>query len=191
MVHQVSLNGIQGVQSSGNSAVAGASGEYLNSIFGGTNSSTSSTFNSSMKAQIKSQAQELIKKSKNLKTKDAEGNEKTNKTVKKSIDKKMKALKEQAELAGVDLSDTFAELSENMSTKERKTLSKNLGVKIPNRKNDTSSTTSTSQASQSSQQYGSFGNITTTNTNSGQAQTNTNFFSLLQNQSKNIFAAEV
>ena len=32
MVNQVSLNGIQGIQSSGNSAVSGGSSEYLNSI---------------------------------------------------------------------------------------------------------------------------------------------------------------
>lgn len=187
MVNQVSLNGIQGIQSSGNSAVSGGSSEYLNSIFGGaTSNSTNSSFDSGMKAQIKSQAQELIKKSKNLKTKDAEGNEKTNKSVKKSIDKRMKALKEQAELAGVDLSDTFAQLSENMTTKERKTLSKNLGVKIPNRASDSSSATT-----QTANTSASFGNMTS---NVGQTQnqtnTNNNFFSLLQNQTKNFFMQE-
>lgn len=189
MVNQVSLNGIQGIQSSGNSAVSGGSSEYLNSIFGGeSQASSTSAFNSTMKAQIKEQAQTLIKKSKQLKTKDADGNEKTNKAVKKSIDKQMKALKEQAEMAGVDLSNTFAELSENMTTKERKTLSKNLGVKIPNRTKEAETTSNT----QTAQQLGSFGNITT-NSNAEQTKTtntNNNFFSFLQNQSKNFFMTE-
>ena len=189
MVNQVSLNGIQGIKSSGNSAVSGGSSEYLNSIFGGeSQASSTSSFNSTMKAQIKEQAQTLIKKSKQLKTKDADGNEKTNKAVKKSIDKQMKALKEQAEMAGVDLSNTFAELSENMTTNERKTLSKNLGVKIPNRTKEAETTSNT----QTAQQLGSFGNITT-NSNAEQTKTtntNNNFFSFLQNQSKNFFMTE-
>ena len=86
----------------------------------------------------------------------------------------MKALKEQAEMAGVDLSNTFAELSENMTTKERKTLSKNLGVKIPNRTKEAETTSNT----QTAQQLGSFGNITT-NSNAEQTKTtntNNNFF---------------
>ena len=58
MVNQVSLNGVQGIQSSGNSAVSGGSSEYLNSIFGGeSQASSTSSFNSTMKAQIKEQAQ--------------------------------------------------------------------------------------------------------------------------------------
>lgn len=187
MVNQVSLNGIQGIQSSGNSAVSGSSSEYLNSIFGGESQTNSAnSFNSTMKAQIKEQAQTLIKKSKRLKTKDADGNEKTNKAVKKSIDKQMKALKEQAEMAGVDLSNTFAELSENMTTKERKALSKNLGVKIPNRTTEVETASNT----QTAQQLGSFGNITTNSQQTKTTNTNNNFFSLIQNQSKNFFMTE-
>ena len=64
------------------------------------------------KSQIKTKAQELIRRSKNLKTKDEDGNEKTNTTLKKSLDKQMKMLKEQAEAAGIDLDEIFTEIAE-------------------------------------------------------------------------------
>ena len=71
-------------------------GDGTNSLFGddiigGTEDSYTSD---AMKSQIKAKAQELIRRSKNLKTKDEDGNEKTNTTLKKSLDKQMKMLKE-------------------------------------------------------------------------------------------------
>ena len=73
-------------------------GDGTNSLFGddiigGTEDSYTSD---AMKSQIKAKAQELVRKTKNLKTRDADGNEKTNPNIRKSLDKQMKMLKEQA-----------------------------------------------------------------------------------------------
>lgn len=113
-------------------------------LIGGTEDSYVSD---AMKSQIKAKAQELIKRSKNLKTTDAEGNETTNANLKKNLDKQMKMLKEQAEAAGIDLNEVFSEIAEEskMTRKQRKELQKNLKVSLKKKSaSESSSDSSTS-----------------------------------------------
>ena len=137
-------------------------GDGTNSLFGddiigGTEDSYTSD---AMKSQIKAKAQELVRKTKNLKTRDADGNEKTNPNVRKSLDKQMKMLKEQAEAAGIDLNEIFSEIAEEskMTRKQRKELQKNLKVSIK-KKSDTTSSSTVSDSSQNKVNPFGFGKL--------------------------------
>lgn len=129
---------------------------FGNDLIGGTEDSYVSD---AVKTQIKAKAQELIKKSRNLKTVDAEGNEKTNANLKKNLDKQMKMLKEQAEAAGIDLNDVFSEIADesNMTRKQRKELQKNLKVSI--KKKSASETSSSDTSSKTKLNPFKFGNL--------------------------------
>ena len=116
---------------------------FGNDLIGGTEDTYTSD---TMKTQLKTKAQALVSLSKKLKTKDADGNEKTSPTVKKSIEKQMKMLKEQAEAAGIDLNEIFAEIADesHMTRKQRKELQSNLKVSIPKKSGSTEISSNTS-----------------------------------------------
>ena len=146
----------------------GTNSLFGDDIIGGTEDSYTSD---AMKSQIKAKAQELVRKTKNLKTRDADGNEKTNPNVRKSLDKQMKMLKEQAEAAGIDLNEIFSEIAEEskMTRKQRKELQKNLKVTI-SKKSTSESSTDTSSSTNKVNPFkfgnlsGNIGGITNTGT---------------------------
>ena len=135
---------------------------FGNDLIGGTEDTYTSD---AMKTQLKTKAQSLVSLSKKLKTKDADGNEKTSPTVKKSIEKQMKLLKEQAEAAGVDLNEIFAEIADesHMTRKQRKELQSNLKVSIPKKSGSTEVSSDTSSSNNKLNPFGistgGFGNL--------------------------------
>ena len=138
-------------------ANSGANSLFGDDIIGGTEDSYVSEMS---KSQIKAKAQELVRKTKNLKTRDADGNEKTNPNVRKSLDKQMKMLKEQAEAAGIDLNEIFSEIAEEskMTRKQRKELQKNLKVSLK-KKSGSESSTDTSASTTNKFNPFKFGNM--------------------------------
>lgn len=135
---------------------------FGNDLIGGTEDTYTSD---AMKTQLKTKAQSLVSLSKKLKTKDADGNEKTSPTVKKSIEKQMKMLKEQAEAAGIDLNEIFAEIADetHMTRKQRKELQSNLKVSIPKKSGSTETSSNTSSSNKKLNPFGmsngGFGNL--------------------------------
>ena len=122
---------------------------FGDNLIGGAEDSYTSD---AVKSQLKLQGQELVKLSRSL---NAVSSDETGgaDALKKTISTKMKALKEQAENAGVNLNEMFSEIAEemNLSRKDQKAISKNLKVKIS--KSDKSS----SQASSQVNPFGSSG----------------------------------
>lgn len=135
---------------------------FGNDLIGGTEDTYTSD---TMKTQLKTKAQALVSLSKKLKTKDADGNEKTSPTVKKSIEKQMKMLKEQAEAAGIDLNAIFAEIADesHMTRKQRKELQSNLKVSIPKKSGSAEVSSNTSSSNKKLNPFGlskgGFGNL--------------------------------
>ena len=135
---------------------------FGNDLIGGTEDTYTSD---TMKTQLKTKAQALVSLSKKLKTKDADGNEKTSPTIKKSIEKQMKMLKEQAEAAGIDLNEIFAEIADesHMTRKQRKEIQSNLKVSIPKKSSSREVSSNTSSSNKNLNPFGlskgSFGNL--------------------------------
>lgn len=101
---------------------------FGDNLIGGVEDSYTSD---AVKNQLKIQAQDLVKLARRMNSASAEesgGSE----ALKKSLNTKLKAIKEQAEAAGVDLNALFSEISEemNLSRKDQKAISKTLKVKI-------------------------------------------------------------
>ncbi len=103
------------------------------------------------KQQLKIQAQNLISLAKKINaSQNSEDGSDCSATLKKSLNTKLKALKEQAEVAGINLNELFSEISDEMkmSKKDQKLISKTLKVKIAKKdvatevKNDTVSSQS-------------------------------------------------
>lgn len=97
-------------------------------MIGGAEDTYTSDF---FKNQIKTKALDLLAQSKKVR-KDSEGN--VDKASQKTLNKRIKDLKEQAEKAGVDLSEIFSEIvnDSNMTRKQIKHIQKTFGVSISN-----------------------------------------------------------
>ncbi|MBR1908498.1 hypothetical protein IJ818_06145, partial [bacterium] len=151
-INSISVRGVNLPQSLGTSQAGSADGNggllFGDDLIGGTEDTYTSD---TVKEQIKTQAQELIKLAKRMNAGSSDGSEGSegSSALKKSLNTKLKALKEQAEAAGIDLNALFSEISEetNMSRKDQKLISKTLKVKI-SKKTDASSESSSSAMAQ-------------------------------------------
>ena len=157
-INSISVRGVNLPQSLGTSQAGSADGNggllFGDDLIGGTEDTYTSD---TVKEQIKTQAQELIKLAKRMNAAGSDGSEGSegSSALKKSLNTKLKALKEQAEAAGIDLNALFSEISEetNMSRKDQKLISKTLKVKI-SKKTDASSESSSSAMAQQSNPFG-------------------------------------
>lgn len=151
-ISTTSLNLPQMTGVSQTEGAAGCGSLFGDNIIGGAEDSYTSD---GMKSQLKLQAQNLVKLAKRINSSNSEGTE-GSESLKKSLDKKLKALKEQAENAGVDLNALFSEIAQemNLSRKDQKMLGKTLKVKI-SKKTDTSSETSGSSVMSQPNPFGS------------------------------------
>ena len=157
-INSISVRGVNLPQSLGTSQAGSADGNggllFGDDLIGGTEDTYTSD---TVKEQIKTQAQELIKLAKRMNAGSSDGSEGSegSSALKKSLNTKLKALKEQAEAAGIDLNALFSEISEetNMSRKDQKLISKTLKVKI-SKKTDASSESSSSAMAQQSNPFG-------------------------------------
>lgn len=101
---------------------------FGDNLIGGAEDSFTSD---AVKGQLKIQAQELVKLARKMNSVSSEESGGSD-ALKKSISTKMKALKEQAENAKVNLDELFSEIASemNLNRKDQKALSKTLKVKI-------------------------------------------------------------
>lgn len=115
---QLQANGAKKVQ---------ASGEFGNIFGDDLIGGAEDTFgdNDAVKSQLKTQARELVAMAKRMSAESEKGS-----TLKKTIQNKMKALKEAAEAAEINLNEIFSEIAENMSRTDMKKVSKTLGIKL-------------------------------------------------------------
>ncbi|MBR1908094.1 hypothetical protein IJ818_04070 [bacterium] len=157
-ISSLSLKGItlpqSGLLQAGNGDVGGGL-LFGDNLIGGTEDTYAS--DDAVKQQLKIQAQSLISMAKRMNAN--QGSEETSESsgaLKKSLNTKLKALKEQAEAAGINLNELFSEISAemNMSRKDQKLISKTLKVKI-SKKTDIAQENSSNSTSQQSKPFGS------------------------------------